>query len=470
MSDTTSPGVSRRRFAQLAGATLAAGAAAPDWAPANAATERTFEALHHHGRLPRPNILVILADDLGWADLSSFGAPVIRTPNLDRLAASGVRFTNAYSASSVCSPTRFGLYTGRYPGRLPGGLREPIGAPNEIDGIPLDHPTLASLLKRQGYATALIGKWHCGYLPWFSPTRLGWDEFFGNFSGGLDYFSKINHNGAYDLYEGEVEYEDLRYYTHILAERATEFLRRRHRDPWLLNLNFTTPHWQWEGPGDKAVSDELNARIENGERGVLTHRDGGSLDTYGEMVEDLDEAVGKVLSALRRGGQLDDTLVLFASDNGGERFSYYWPFSGGKGDVLEGGIRVPTILSWPGRLRPRQISDQPVVSMDWTATLLELAGARPAPDRPLDGVSLVDHLFRGRPVPERDLFWRMRGERALRRGDLKYVRLSDGADHPYDLAADVREQADLASTRARDLATLRAAWEAIDGTLLPYPG
>ena len=139
-----------------------------------------------------------------------------------------MRFTNGYSASSVCSPTRFGLYTGRYPARLPGGLPEPIGAPNPQHGIPLDHPTLASLLKEQGYDTALIGKWHCGYLPWFSPTRLGWDEFFGNFSGGLDYFSKINHNGAYDLYEDEVEYEDLRYYTHILTERATEFLGRRH--------------------------------------------------------------------------------------------------------------------------------------------------------------------------------------------------------------------------------------------------
>jgi arylsulfatase A-like enzyme len=219
---------------------------------------------------------VILADDLGWADLSAYGAPTIRTPNLDALAGSGVRFTQGYSASSVCSPTRFGLYTGRYPGRLAGGLREPIGTPNAVDGIPLDHATLATQLKGQGYDTALIGKWHCGYLPWFSPTRLGWDEFFGNFSGGLDYFSRINHNGAYDLYEDEVEYQDLRYYTDVITERATEFLSRRHSDPWLLNLNFTTPHWPWEGPGDKATSDALTARIKGGEAGVLFHDDGGS--------------------------------------------------------------------------------------------------------------------------------------------------------------------------------------------------
>ncbi len=482
-SAETDDTISRRRFAALAGATGAGlvAAMAPEWAPANAKHERAFRALRHDGRIKRPNILVILADDLGWADLSSYGAPEIRTPNLDRLAASGVRFTNGYSASSVCSPTRFALYTGRHPGRLPGGLQEPIARPSEIDGIPLDHPTLGSLLRGAGYETALLGKWHAGFLPWFSPTRLGWDSFFGNFSGGLDYFSKVNHNGDYDLYEDEVEYRDLRYYTEIVTERAVEFLegrreggrgRRRRRDddaPWLLNLNFTTPHWPWEGPHDRAVSDELTARIPREGGLVLFHRDGGSLDTYREMVEDLDKAVGSVIRALRRTGQLDDTIVFFASDNGGERFSNTGPFSGAKGAVLEGGIRVSTILSWPGRLRPQQVSHTPVTTVDWHATFLELGGARPAADKPLDGVSLVDHLFRGRPVPQRDLFWRMRGQRALRRGDLKYVRLNDGADHLYDLAADVREQADLASKRPADLASLRSAWEAYDATLLPYP-
>lgn len=186
---------------------------------------------------------MILADDLGWGDLSSYGAPSIRTPQLDGLAASGLRFTDSYSASSVCSPTRIGLYTGRYPGRLRGGLQEPIGVPSKQDGIPRGHPTLASLLKGAGYETAMVGKWHCGYLPWFSPTRLGWDEFFGNFAGALDYFSKINQQGDYDLFEGEVEHHDLRYYTEIITERVVDFMTRRHRAPWLLNLDHTTPHW-----------------------------------------------------------------------------------------------------------------------------------------------------------------------------------------------------------------------------------
>ena len=449
-------GISRRRFTGLVGATGAGVLAglAPRWLAAEPPR--------------RPNLLVILADDLGWADLSCNGAPTIRTPNLDRLAASGVRFTQGYAASSVCSPTRFALYTGRYPGRLAGGLREPIPAPTEIDGIPLDHPTLASLLKSQGYHTAMIGKWHCGYLPWFSPTRVGWDEFFGNFGGAVDYFSKLDLDGRYDLYEGEVEHRDLRYYTQILTEKATLFVGQRRADRWLLNLNFTTPHWPWEGPGDTAVSAGLTERIKAGERRVLFHTDGGSMRTYQAMVEDLDRAVGNVVSALRRTGQLERTVIFFASDNGGERFSYNWPLSGGKGDVLEGGIRVPTIVSWPGTLRGQRIDSEPVVTMDWTATFLELAGAKPDPRHPLDGVSLVDHLLHGKPVPRRDLFWRMKDGRALRRGDLKYVRLADGADHLYDLAADVREQANLARRRPDDLAALRSTWETINAGLLPY--
>jgi arylsulfatase A-like enzyme len=187
------------------------------------------------------------------------------------------------------------------------------------------------------------------------------------------------------------------------------------------------------------------------------------------MVEDLDRSVGNVVSALLSSGQLEDTVIFFASDNGGERFSRNQPLSGRKGEVLEGGIRVPTIVSWPGRVRGGQVVHEPVITMDWTATFLELAGARANPHSPLDGVSLVDHLLHGTPVPRRDLFWRMKEQRALRRGNLKYVRLRDGTDHLHDLTADAPELADLASRRPEDLVPLRAAWEAINAGLLPYP-
>ncbi|MEU5586346.1 sulfatase-like hydrolase/transferase [Streptomyces chrestomyceticus] len=469
--------MSRRAFGGLVGATaaagtLAVGAAGPATAAGTAHQERPFRAATGRRAARRPNILLILGDDLGWADLSSYGSPHIRTPHLDRLARQGVRFTQAYAGSSTCSPTRFSLYTGRFPGRTEGGLAEPIA--DRSVGLEPDHPTLASLLRDAGYATGLIGKWHCGYLPDFSPTKSGWETFFGNFGGALEYYSKLGLAGEYDLYEGNVtegdaEYRDLRYYTRIITERAVDFVGARQARPWLLNLNFTTPHWPWIADGDEAASADIVRRIKAGDRGALQHRDGGSLAKYKEMVEDLDRSVGTVLAALKRSGQEQDTLVFFGSDNGGERWSYNWPLSGNKFTLQEGGIRVPAIVRWPARIDGGQVSHEPHFSPDWTATLLELAGARPHRAYPLDGTSLAGYLLRGERLPERDLFWRTRGERALRRGDWKYYRGTKKKDQLFHLTEDPREQADRAGAEGRRLAELRAAWEAVDATLLPYP-
>ncbi|MFF4714182.1 sulfatase [Streptomyces eurythermus] len=463
--------MSRRVFGGLLGGgavSTVTGAASPAQA---APAEHPFRSRTTAAPGPRPNFLVILGDDLGWADLSSYGAPHIKTPNLDRLARQGVRFTDAYSGSATCSPTRFSLYTGRYPGRTKGGLAEPVA--NRSQGLDPNHPTLASLLKKAGYDTALIGKWHCGWLPDYSPTKSGWDEFFGNFGGVLEYFSKLGQLGDYDLYEGDAEYRDLRYYTTVLTERAVEYVGRRHRRPWLLNLNFTTPHWPWLAEGDAETGAEIAARVRAARTpaeatAALGHRDGGSVAKYTEMVQSLDAAVGEVLAALRRSGQEENTLVLFASDNGGERWSYQWPLSGQKAGLQEGGIRVPTILRWPARIDGHQVSHEPNFSPDWTATLLELGGARPDPAHPLDGTSLAGYLLRGERLPERDLFWRVRGNRALRRGDWKYYQDATGTDHLYHLAADLREQADLAADRPELLTELKGAWEDIARGLLPY--
>ncbi|MCM2412790.1 MULTISPECIES: sulfatase-like hydrolase/transferase [unclassified Streptomyces] len=465
--------LTRRAFGTAVGATaataaagLAAAAPAAAAPPADSAREQPFRAARgRHSR--RPNILFILGDDLGWADLSSYGSPDIRTPNLDRLGRQGVRFTDAYAGSATCSPTRFSLYTGRYPGRTKGGLAEPIA--DRTVGLEPTHPTLASLLRGAGYATALIGKWHCGYLPDYSPTKSGWDEFFGNFGGALEYYSKLGLGGEYDLYEGDAEYKDLRYYTRILTERASEYVQRDHDKPWLLNLNFTTPHWPWIAEGDTAESAEIVRKIKEGGLGGLFHADGGSVAKYKQMVEDLDRSVGEVLKALKRSGQEEDTLVFFASDNGGERFSYQWPLSGNKSSLQEGGIRVPAVLRWPARIDQHQVSDLPLFSPDWTATLLELGGARPDPAYPLDGISLAGYLLRGEEPKERDLFWRVRGERALRRGDWKYYRGKGGADQLFQLAHDQREQADRAAAEPELLAELRTSWERTNAGLLKYP-
>lgn len=471
-------GISRRAFGGAVGTGAAAaavgagaGTAAAQGATVGGTAERPFAAATGR-RSPRPNILFILGDDLGWADLSSYGSTHIRTPHLDRLARQGVRFTDAYSGSATCSPTRFSLYTGRFPGRTEGGLAEPIA--DRSVGLDPNHPTLGSLLRDAGYATALIGKWHCGFLPDYSPTRSGWDEFFGNYGGALEYYSKLGSGGEYDLYEGaagegDAAYKDLRYYTRILTERASEYVSRDHDRPWLLNLNFTTPHWPWIADGDTEQSAEIVRRIEAGDGRALWHADGGSLAKYKEMVEDLDRSVGEVLGALKRSGQEENTLVFFASDNGGERFSYNWPLSGNKSSLQEGGIRVPTVVRWPARLDGGQVSHEPVYTPDWTATLLEIGGARPHRAYPLDGTSLAGHLLRGEEIPERDLFWRVRGERALRRGDWKYYRGRNGTDQLFRLTEDAREQADRATAEPDRLARLRAAWERTDGELLPYP-
>ncbi|MEV8534888.1 sulfatase-like hydrolase/transferase [Streptomyces sp. NPDC051211] len=465
-----SPTPSRRTFAAAVAATAAATAGLA--ATPSAARAQAHESEFRPARLRpsrRPNILFILGDDLGWADLSSYGSPHIETPHLDRLARQGVRFTDAYSGSATCSPTRFSLYTGRYPGRTEGGLAEPIA--DRSAGLEPTHPTLASLLRDSGYSTALIGKWHCGFLPDHSPTKSGWDEFFGNFSGALEYYSKLSGDGSHDLYEGDAEYKDLRYYTRILTERAGDYVSRDHGGkPWLLNLNFTTPHWPWVADGDEEAGAEIARRIRAGDRRALWHEDGGSIEKYKEMVEDLDRSIGEVLKALRRSGQEDDTLVFFSSDNGGERFSHNWPLAGNKASLQEGGIRVPNIVRWPARIDGGQVSHVPVFTPDWTATLLELAGARRHPAYPLDGVSLAGYLLRGEAAPARDLFWRVRGERALRRGDWKYYRGRSGRDQLFNLAADIREQADRARTEPARLAELKASWERTDATLLPYPG
>lgn len=413
----------------------------------------------------KPNIVFILADDLGYADVSCYGQRDYMTPNVDRLALEGMRFSQAYANSSVCSATRTALITGRYQYRLAVGLEEPINAstPKNI-GLPPGHPTLPSLLRNVGYGTTLVGKWHLGFLPDFSPLKSGYDHFFGIFGGAADYF---NHGAdharsgdqAFQLHEEEVPVERHGYMTNLLGDRAVDTVAgyARSRQPFLLSLHFTAPHWPWEGPDDEAES----RRIRN-----IMHRDGGTQKTYGKMVQSLDANIGRVLQALDIHALSANTIVVFTSDNGGERFSMTWPFTGMKQELLEGGLRIPAIVRWPGRIAAGAVSDQTMITMDWAPTLLAAAGTQPDPAYPSDGEDLASTFAGAAPRP-RKFYWRYKAgsQRAIRDADWKYLRIA-GNEFLFDVAQDPRERANLKDRNKEVFDRLKADWEAWNATML----
>ena len=416
-----------------------------------------------------PNILFILADDLGYGDLSCYGRPDYRTPSIDRLARDGLRFTSNYTAAAVCTPTRVALMTGRYPARLPVGLAEPLAYGDTSVGLPPEHPTVASRLKQVGYDTALIGKWHLGYLPEHGPLRHGFDEFYGILSGGVDYFSHRVPSGKLDLHEGNVTVDQAGYMTDLLTERGLQYIRRRHAAPFYLALHYTAPHWPWEGPTDTATSRALRQVADTAaHKFVRGYADRGSLGVFSAMMQRLDEGVGRLLGALHDAGLERDTFVVFTSDNGGERFSYSWPMSAGKTTLREGGIRVPAIVRWPGSVPAGRTTDQSIITMDWTATLLAVGGATPDSAYPLDGLDLSP-LCRGRPVSfDRTLFWRTSREDAARVSRWKYLR-TEGQDSLFDIPRDPGESADLSAYEPERLNGLRDAFKKWNAGMLPRP-
>jgi len=414
----------------------------------------------------RPSFVFILADDLGYSDLGCYGGRTPCSPELDRLATQGLRFTDGYSNSPVCSPTRFALITGRWQYRLRAGNDEPIASRhrgNPVLGLPPEHPTLPSLLRDAGYTTALVGKWHLGFLPHFGPLKSGYGEFFGPMSGGVDYFTHRDSAGQHDLFEGEAESPRAGYLTDLISDGAVAFIeRQRGREaPFLLSVHYTAPHWPWETRADEALARTLER---------ISHTDGGSVPTYLTMVRQMDEGIGRILRALDATGAAERTLVIFTSDNGGERFSDTWPMVGKKMDLLEGGIRVPYIARWPGCTAPGGVTAQQALTMDWTATMLDAAGVAAHPDYPMDGISLVPVLENPRATIARDLYWRMkfRNQKALRAGDWKYLAL-DGDEFLFDLSKDQRERANLARRHPERLAELRARYAAWEATLPPIP-
>jgi arylsulfatase A-like enzyme len=367
-----------------------------------------------------------------------------------------VRFLQAYANSAVCSATRTALITGRYQDRLSVGLDEPL-AGRDVGLVP-DVPTLPSLLKRAGYSTTLVGKWHLGLLPKYGPLKSGYDHFYGIRQGAVDYYTHSN-----DLWDDDVRMDQVGYLTDLLGSHAVNVVNDHARSgrPFLLSLHFTAPHWPWEAPGDDSESKRLAGH-------PLVDFDGGSQKTYELMIEDLDRQVGRVVDAIHANGIAENTIVIFTSDNGGERFADTWPFTGRKTELLEGGLRIPAIISWPARIPQGRTTNQVGISMDWLPTLLAAAGANPDPAFPPDGTDLLPLLATNAALIERKLFWRYKAnaQRAARHGDYKFLKILDNT-FLFNVVEDPMERANLKERHKDIYDRLEAEWYAWNATMLP---
>lgn len=419
-----------------------------------------------------PNVLFILTDNQGWGDLSCYGSPYFKTPHIDALAGEGVRFEHAYASAPMCTPSRDALYTGRSPGRNALGIREPLAMASVIGdkvGISPEEPTVVSILRSRGYSTSLVGKWHCGHLPTYSPLKIGFDEHFGNKSGSVDYFRHVDAAGNPDLWENDRVVDcSGEYLTDLYSDRAIEIISRKRSNPFFLCLFYNAPHWPWEGPNDKALSDSLKGK--DNQRNWL---ETGTSENYAAVMEALDAGVGRVLGALNDTGQLANTLVVFVSDQGGDEFSHTGPFR--RGRLHENGIRVPMIIRWPGVTTAGRVSKQVVTGMDISVTIVSAAGAQADPRYPMDGEDLAPYLKGLKPDHDRQLFWRHHGfprpgipeQGAHLSGMWKYY-VSGEYERLYNLADDQHELHDLKEIHPDVFGRLKADYQKWAAQMLPY--
>jgi arylsulfatase A-like enzyme len=411
----------------------------------------------------KPNFVLIVADDLGFADLSLNGSRQIPTPHIDRLAREGVNFTQGYVSAPVCAPSRAGLITGK--NQVKFGFDNNLatnqpGFDPEFMGLPVTEKTIADRLKSLGYVTGLIGKWHLGYEPHHHPLKRGFDEFWGYQGGGHDYFTSEPEGNGY-LSPIECNYKTpkpITYITDDKGEECVDFIRRHKNEPFFLFASFNAPH----APMQAIEADlELFSHIKNEKR-----------RTYCAMVYRLDVNVGRIMETIKEEGLEENTLVVFISDNGGpcdQNASVNAPLNGQKGILLEGGLRVPYIMKWKGKLPEGKTFKHPVTSLDFAPTFTELGGGEITEEDQLDGVNLVPYLTNQKEgKPHQSLNWRFTISAATRDGDWKLVRLPDRLPMLYNLADDISEQNDVALQnidRTKSMLRQLGEWD----VSLPHP-
>jgi len=432
----------RREFLKRLGFTVAS-AGALSLLPGQTVMARSGKA-----RKKRPNIIVIISDDMGYADIGCHGCKDIASPHIDSIAKNGVRFTNGYVSCPVCSPTRAGLATGRYQQRFgheyntgppPGGLKENVG-------LPLTEVTVANVLKSAGYVTGAVGKWHLGMAPHFHPFKRGYDEFFGFLHGGHSYIDPGL--GTFNpILRGTEPVDEKEYLTDAFSREAVAFVERHHDEPFFLYLAYNAVHTPMQAP----------PRYQNS----FTEITDPKRRIYAGMLTAMDEGIGKVLAKLRERGIEKDTLLIFVNDNGGPtaNASSNRPLRATKGTMYEGGIRVPFMIQWPSRLKAGQVYEQPVIALDILPTAAAAGGAELPKDRKLDGVNLLPYLMGKKKTPPHEaLFWRAGQNHAVRKDNWKLVTMGTETGL-YDLASDIGESRDLSGDRPEILKELRRAFD-----------
>lgn len=419
-------------------------------------------AVSHAAETRRPNIIVLLADDLGYADLGCQGSADVPSPNIDSIAANGVRFTDGYITASQCAPSRAGLLTGRYQNRFgydSNDSNKPLSAANPAGllGMPVSERTMADRLKAAGYVTGMIGKWHLGsVLEGSKPFERGFDETFWHPVGGV-LLPDPKTGFLKDIYRGPAPVQEKEYSTDAFGREAVEFIGRHRDQPFFLYVAFVPPHEPLEA---KPSDLEKFAHIRDGKRRTML-----------AMMASLDENTGRVLDKLRETNLEENTLVFFLSDNGGtprKNASRNEPCRGWKGQMLEGGLRVPFLVQWKGRLPAGEVYRQPVISLDILPTALAAAGVEAPPDWNLDGVDLLPFLTgQKQGAPHDTLYWRFRASTdpefydrwAIRQGDWKLVKTHMEPMGLYNLAADIGESKNLAAEHPERVAAMKAAWD-----------
>jgi arylsulfatase A len=433
-----------------------------------------------------PNIVFILADDFGYGDLGCMGCKDIATPNIDRLASEGVKFTDFYANAPVCTPTRTGFITGRWQQRC--GIEFAFGYQVEqfrrvngawvpekdihALGLPLNEITIAQKLKTAGYATGAFGKWHLGFKDEYNPVKRGFDEYFGELLGHADYYKHTYYDGTYALRDGLEPVKRDGYLTDLINERAVKFIRDHKAAPFFMYVPHLAVHAPFEAPDAPETPMVTKESMHHGSRAI-----------YQSMVERIDDGVGMILAELEKQGLAENTLVVFSSDNGGERYSRNLPLFHHKATVWEGGIRVPCVMRWPAKLPKGKVTNQMAITMDLHATFLALGvppsgGKAPpqpsstfpakagTPNLPLDGINLIPLLTSDAKPIDRTFFWRIdrsnRKQKAIRHGKWKYINDGNTMDLLFDLEADIGERQNLGYQHPEimeDLKTKLKAWE-----------